>query len=133
MELNAELGYVLVKLLRSSIAICQKAGLLVGLMVVWLGVNISSAWAAPPEVTDGAVLFENYCAGCHPQGGNIVRRRKTLKLKSLERDGYDTLEPLTQLVSKGQNNMPGYEEKLNDIQIETLSQFVLEQANQGWK
>lgn len=133
MEWNAELGCVLVKLLRASIAISQKACVLVSLMVMWLGVNLPSAWAAPPDVPDGAVLFENYCAGCHPQGGNIVRRRKTLKLNSLERDGFDRLEPLANLIAKGQNNMPGYEEKLNNTQIETVAQFVLEQASHNWK
>lgn len=94
--------------------------------------NLPQAWAAPPDVPDGSALFENYCAGCHPQGGNIIRRRQTLKLKSLERDGYNTLEPLADLVADGKNNMPGFAEKLTPTQIETISQFVLDAANQGW-
>lgn len=124
---------MVVKLIRSAYVFGRKAGLLGGLILVWLMVNIPSAWAVPPDFTDGSTLFELYCAGCHPQGGNIVRRRKTLKLNALERDGYTSLESLTDLVAKGQNNMPGFEKKLNTIQIETLAQFVLEQADQGWK
>jgi len=133
MEMNIEVGDVLVKLLRSAIVFCLKASLLMGLLVVGLGVNSPSGWADAPEVTDGAVLFENYCAGCHPKGGNIIRRGKTLKQKSLKRDSYDTLEPLATLVNQGQNNMPGFADKLNDAQVETVAQFVLEQASHNWK
>ncbi len=100
-------------------------------MVMGLGLNLSSAWAASPE--DGVVLFENYCAGCHPKGGNIIRRRKTLKQKSLERDGYGALEPLINLIDQGQNNMPGFADQLNNTQVETVAQFVLEQASHTWK
>lgn len=95
-------------------------------------VNLSQAWATPPEAAEGSTLFANYCAGCHPQGGNIIRRRQTLKLKSLERDGYNILEPLVDLVATGKNNMPGFAKDLNTTQIETISQFVLDAANQGW-
>lgn len=119
--------------MNSIVAICQKAGLWVGLIGVWLGINILSVWAAPPDMTDGAVLFENYCAGCHPKGGNIIRHRKTLKLQSLERDSYDTLESLAYLIAQGQNNMPGFADQLNNSQVETVAQFVLEQASHNWK
>lgn len=104
------------------------------MVLVWalIALNVPLTWAASPELSEGSTLFERHCAGCHPQGGNIVRRRKTLKLKSLERDGYDALETLSDLVAKGRKNMPGFEEKLNLTQIEALSQFVLKQAKNGW-
>ncbi|WP_235110515.1 MULTISPECIES: c-type cytochrome [Acaryochloris] len=121
------------KLFSVLIAFSRKAGLWMGLIGVWLGINLSPAWATPPEASDGAMLFENYCAGCHPKGGNIIRRGKTLKLKSLKRDSYDTLEPLTGIVTEGQNNMPGFADKLDNAQVETVAQFVLEQANHNWK
>lgn len=121
------------KLFSVLIAFSRKAGLWMSLIGVWLGINLSPAWAAPPEVLDGAMLFENYCAGCHPKGGNIIRRSKTLKLKSLKRDSYDTLEPLTGIVTQGQNNMPGFADKLDNAQVETVAQFVLEQASHNWK
>lgn len=131
MEWNLAESCVLLKLFCASMAFSRKAGLWVGLIVVWLGVNLAPAWAASPG--DGAVLFETYCAGCHPKGGNIIRRRKTLKLKSLQRDGYDTLAPVINLITQGQNNMPGFADQLNDTQIETVAQFVLEQASRNWK
>lgn len=131
MEWNLEVSCVLLKLLRASMAFSRKAGLWVGLIVVWLGVNLSPAWAASPG--DGAVLFETYCAGCHPKGSNIIRRRKTLKLKSLQRDGYDTLAPVVNLITQGKNNMSGFADQLNEAQIETVAQFVLEQASHNWK
>lgn len=131
--MEGSLGCVSVNLLHSARALVAKAGLFVGVILMGLVVSVPSAWAAPPDFQEGSTLFELYCAGCHPQGGNIIRRRKTLKLKSLERDGYDTLEPLADLIAKGQSNMPGFEEKLNTTQIETLSEFVLDQAHHDWK
>lgn len=46
-------------------------------------------WPLPAQASpDGAVLFENHCAGCHVHGGNIIRRGKTLRLSALERQGW---------------------------------------------
>ncbi|NBQ36890.1 MAG: cytochrome C6, partial [Synechococcus sp.] len=53
---------------------------LVGLLLM-LGL-----WIAPAPAhaaADGAALFEAHCVGCHLNGGNIIRRGKTLKLKAL--------------------------------------------------
>ena len=51
-------------------------------VVLLLGLSLPQpAWA------DGAQLFELHCAGCHLNGGNIIRRGKTLKLAALERQG----------------------------------------------
>lgn len=120
-------------LFRSFVVSCQKisAILVIGLML--MVVNPASAGATPPDFTDGSTLFELYCAGCHPQGGNIIRRRKTLRLKSLARDGYNTSESLSNIVAVGLKNMPGFEEKLNSSQIKSISQFVLDESQRGWQ
>ena len=131
MELS--LSFYAVSLFRAFVSFCQRACLLVVLGWVLMTMKSPQAGATPLTGGEDSILFENYCAGCHPQGGNIIRRRQTLKLKSLERDGYNTIEPLTDLVANGKNNMPGFAEKLNATQIETISQFVLDAANQGWR
>ncbi|NJN37881.1 MAG: hypothetical protein HC790_02795 [Acaryochloridaceae cyanobacterium CSU_3_4] len=45
----------------------------------------------------------------------------------------EKVEPLSDLVTKGLNNMPGFADQFQGTQIETLSQFVLDQANNGWR
>ena len=55
-------------------------------------------WFSPTALADsgnGAPLFETHCSGCHLNGGNIIRRGKNLKLKTLEKNGYDTSEAMT--------------------------------------
>lgn len=117
-------------LLQVFIVFCRKISVILGIVGLLLVANPVFAETLPD--IDGATLFEVQCAGCHPQGGNIIRRRQTLKLKSLERDGYDTIAPLSDLVAVGIKNMPGFADKLNARQIETVSQFVLEEAQRDW-
>lgn len=39
---------------------------------------------APSAEETGESLFKKHCAGCHPQGGNIVNPQKTLFKKDLD-------------------------------------------------
>ncbi len=82
---------------------------------------------------NGAAIFEANCAGCHPKGGNIIRRGKTLKQKALKRNHLDSVEAIASLVTKGKNNMPAYEERLTNQEIEAVSSYVLEQAAKNWR
>jgi cytochrome c6 len=88
------------------------------------------AFAAPP---DGAVIFENTCAGCHVNGGNIMRRGKNLKLKTLQKNGVDSVEAIAQLVTNGKGSMGAYGDRLSVVEIDAVAKFVLESAEKGWK
>ena|SRR4028118_555872 len=90
-----------------------------------------SALAA--DTANGAKIFSAQCAGCHINGGNIVRRGKTLKQKALKRNGVDSLEAIASLVANGKNNMSAYKDRLTEQQIEDVSVYVLEQADKGWR
>ena len=79
-----------------------------------------------------AKLFEIHCVGCHPQGGNIIRRGKTLKQAALQKNKVDTLEAIATLVANGKNNMPAFQDRLSLGEIKEVSAYVLEQAAQGW-
>ncbi len=83
--------------------------------------------------TDTAALFTNNCAGCHINGGNIVRRGKNLKEKALKKYGIDSVEAISQLVTNGKNAMPAYKDRLTEQQIVDVSTYVLEQAQKGWQ
>lgn len=78
-------------------------------------------------------LFENNCAGCHPKGGNIIRRGKTLKLKDLKKFKMDSLSSVTNIVTNGKGNMSAYKERLSELEIEAVSSYVLEQAGKNWQ
>jgi cytochrome c6 len=99
----------------------------------------SPAWAAPPS-TDGvdatsgtsAQLFEIHCVGCHPNGGNIIRRGKNLKARALQRYGYDDVASIADIITHGKGVMSAYEDRLTGEEIQALAAYVLEQAEAGW-
>lgn len=88
---------------------------------------------ASPAWAGSARLFEYHCSGCHVNGGNIVRRGKTLKLKALEKNGYGTIDTIAEIITNGKGNMSAYKERLSETEIRDLAQYVLDRANENWK
>lgn len=93
-----------------------------------LPVRADSLTASVPP----AALFEAHCAGCHLNGGNIIRRGKNLKLKALQQNKVDTAAAIATLITNGKNNMSAYRDKLSPVEIQALAQYVLAQAQKGW-
>ncbi|MEM9906478.1 MAG: c-type cytochrome [Cyanobacteria bacterium P01_D01_bin.44] len=94
--------------------------------------SIDVAWAETGEVAS-APLFELHCAGCHPSGGNIIRRGKNLKQRALARHGYDEVSAIAALIIDGKGLMSAFGDKLSPEEIQALSQYVLDQAAVNWK
>ena len=81
----------------------------------------------------GEKVFEMNCAGCHVNGGNIIRRGKNLKIKALHKYGYDSVEAIAEIVTYGKNNMSAYEDKLSSEEIQNVAQYVIQKAENNWK
>jgi len=88
----------------------------------------AAALAAP----DGALLFDNTCAGCHVGGGNIIRRGKTLKLAALERQGLASPEAIARVAAGGIGQMSGYASALGDGGPDAVAAYVWQRAQDGW-
>ena len=80
----------------------------------------------------GFQLFELHCAGCHLNGGNIIRRGKTLKLAALERQGVASKEAIAAIAAQGQGQMSGYAEALGEDGIQQVAEWVWQQSQAGW-
>jgi cytochrome c6 len=105
--------------------VAQLLVLLLVALVVW--------WPRPALAAgDGAALFANHCAGCHINGGNIIRRGKTLKLAALERQGLASPEAIAQVAAAGLGQMGGYAAVLGEGGPEAVAAYVFEQAQAGW-
>ncbi len=52
----------------------------------------------------GEALFNQYCASCHPGGGNIINPKMTLREKDLEANGIKTAQDF---IGKMRNPGPG--------------------------
>ena len=67
--------------------------------------STGASLAAGADSSTGAVLFEQHCAGCHINGGNIIRRGKNLKLKTLEREQIATVDAIAAIAREGRGQM----------------------------
>ena len=84
------------------------------------------------EADLGGNLFKNNCAGCHINGGNIIRRSKNLKISSLKRNGIDNPEAIAKIARQGVGIMSGYEDELGDNGDQIVANWVWEQAQKAW-
>jgi cytochrome c6 len=95
--------------------------------------NLAPSLSSSPNLTNGAQVFEAQCAGCHVGGGNIIRRGKNLKLKTLQKNHVETIAAIAALVTAGKGNMSAYGNRITAIEINDVSAYVLNQAEQNWK
>ena len=84
------------------------------------------------EADLGKNLFKHNCAGCHINGGNIIRRSKNLKISSLKRNGIDNPEAIAKIARQGVGIMSGYEDELGDNGDQIVANWVWEQAQKAW-
>ena len=80
----------------------------------------------------GKNLFNNNCAGCHVNGGNIIRRSKNLKLSTLKRNGIDDVEAIAKVAREGIGIMDGYKDRLGDNGDQIVANWIWEQAQKAW-
>ena len=76
--------------------------------VLILFTSFTTSALASETYGEGAVLFGQHCAGCHVNGGNIIRRGKNLKLATLQRQGLDSTEAIASIARNGIGQMSGY-------------------------
>lgn len=108
---------------------------LLSLLCGWL-LCVSPAWADTLPSTaspTASTLFETHCVGCHVNGGNIVRRRKTLKRRALERNGVDSTDAIAQLITNGKGLMSAYRDRLTAEEVDLLAEYVWQQAENNWQ
>jgi cytochrome c6 len=99
----------------------------------WLAWSLALLLLVPdPALADGAQLFEQHCAGCHVNGGNIIRRGKTLMLAALERQGLASAEAIAAIASQGVGQMSGYGSVLGADGSAQVGAWVWDQAQAGW-
>ncbi|WP_366914224.1 cytochrome c6 PetJ [Mastigocoleus sp. MO_188.B34] len=93
----------------------------------------ASAMNIPADINHGEKIFKANCAGCHINGGNIIRRGKNLKLRALKRYKMDSVEAISAIVANGKNNMSAYKDRLSVTEIRDVAAYVLGKAETGWK
>ena len=80
----------------------------------------------------GESVFNRHCVGCHINGGNIVRRGKTLKLAALQRNGIDSTEAIATIAREGIGRMSGYGDVLLPGEDQQVAEWIWQQAQNAW-
>ena len=105
-------------------------------LILCLGLAVSgvllAAGPAAASSADGAALFQAHCVGCHVNGGNIIRRGRTLKLKALESQGITSPQAIATIAAQGIGQMGGYGQALGPGGPERVGLYVWQQALAGW-
>jgi len=93
----------------------------VGLVLPTAGLN-----AAEKKEAKGAALFQQHCAVCHPNGGNIIKPALTLHKKDTDAHGVKTA---ADIVGKMRNPGPGmtrFDSKvISDKDAKEIAQYIL--------
>ena len=80
----------------------------------------------------GQKLFTAHCSGCHINGGNIIRRGKTLKMSALKRNKLDNVEAIARIAREGIGSMGGYKEVLGERGDQEVAIWIWDQAQKAW-
>lgn len=69
--------------------------------------------------TGGETIFKNKCASCHPNGGNIINPKETLK-------GIRDSKKITSKIRKGGGGMPAFDAKaISDAEAKQLADYII--------
>ena len=113
---------------------CLKANSKAHLIIffIYLSILICPHPVSAFEEINGKDLFIQNCAGCHINGGNIIRRGKTLRLKHLKKNGLDDPQAIAKVAREGIGSMSGYKELLGEGGDQIVANWIWEQAQKAW-
>jgi cytochrome c6 len=78
------------------------------------------------EKIDGAKEFKEHCVVCHPDGGNIVNAKKTLKKKDREANGVKTAADIVKNMRKPGPGMTPFDAKtISDQEAKAIAEYII--------
>lgn len=80
----------------------------------------------PAEPARGGGLFAQYCAGCHPDGGNLLYPQKTLHRIDLAANGITTSAGIVAKMRSPGRGMRQFDKAaLSDNDARAIAQYIL--------
>ncbi|MFO0752266.1 MAG: c-type cytochrome [Thermodesulfovibrionales bacterium] len=78
------------------------------------------------KLKEGEALFKKHCAVCHPNGGNVINAKKTLRKADLAAGGIKAPEDIVKKMRKPGPGMPQFDSaKVPDKEALALAEYVL--------
>nr|YP_010937592.1 cytochrome c553 [Palisada intermedia]WKW95740.1 cytochrome c553 [Palisada intermedia] len=98
------------------------------ILVIFSGLQLVFGQNAEVSLEVGEQVFTANCAGCHIGGNNVIVPDKTLKIADLEKNSKDNVDAIINQVTNGNNSMPAFGAKLDENEIQSVANYVLNQA-----
>ncbi len=74
----------------------------------------------------GEELFKQHCSMCHPEGGNIINAKKTLRAKDLKANNVKSTGDIVKLMRNPGPGMTKFDEKiLPDTKAKEVAEYIL--------
>lgn len=94
----------------------MKKSFLMVTVVLSAGIMSSATFAAG---TSGEAIFKAKCASCHPNGGNVMKPKETIK-------GIKSSQKIITQVRKGGGGMPAFDAKaISDADVKLLADYIM--------
>jgi cytochrome c6 len=86
----------------------------------------TAAQAAGKTKIDGKAKFTEHCTACHPDGGNIVNPKKTLKKADLNANGVKSAKDIVAKMRKPGPGMTPFDAKdVSDAEAKAIADYIL--------
>ena len=86
-------------------------------VVLALTALTATAFAAAPS--KGEAIFKEKCAGCHPDGGNIMNPKETIK-------GLKDTKMIVAKIRKGGGGMSAFDSKsISDADAKSVAEYIV--------
>lgn len=86
--------------------------------IVTVSIGMMSVAAIAAE-TGGEAIFKAKCAACHPNGGNIINPKETLK-------GIKDAKKITTKIRKGGSGMTAFDAKaISDADAKLVADYII--------
>lgn len=90
-----------------------------GIILATLALSATMMAAAASAETAGEAIYKSKCASCHPDGGNIMKPKETLK-------GMKDSKKIISKIRKGGGGMPGFDAKsISDADAKQLADYII--------
>lgn len=94
----------------------MKKGIILATLALSTSLLASAACAAPAP---GEAVFKAKCASCHPDGGNIINPKETLK-------GIKDPKKITSKIRKGGGGMTAFDAKaVSDADAKAVADYII--------
>ncbi len=98
----------------------------VSLLAVCLIASTGFSDTKKGEKIDGAAEFKKHCAVCHPDGGNIVNPKKTLKKANLAASGIKDWKAVVKTMRTPGPGMTKFDTKtISDKEAKAIAEYIL--------